>query len=263
MQGMQTKRRAFSAGVRTSARVGGLPPTRDIHWHEFFLLTRACARASLFSVSFHIAKVVETEVLAAVSPPDVYDQNGEFLVTAKHHLEDAVRSKTISSLQLETVVYSNIRFCQHLPSGERAGFFLGDGAGVGKGRQIAATAIERWRTGGRRILWVSVSTDLKWDARRDLNDLGVQECSDIQIYPTRSTLPAGKLSDNGIGDGILFLTFSMLVSKGSQGKSRLEQTVEWLAECPTGQPLVVFDECELLLKLRVLPFPRTLDCRAG
>ena len=51
---------------------------------------------------------------------------------------------------------------------DRQGFFLGDGAGVGKGRQIAALIREHWNCGRRRILWLSVSTDLKWDAERDL-----------------------------------------------------------------------------------------------
>jgi hypothetical protein len=51
------------------------------------------------------------------------------------------------------------------PAGSRPGFFLGDGAGVGKGRQIAALVKDYWlsRSGQqRRILWVSVSADLRW-----------------------------------------------------------------------------------------------------
>jgi hypothetical protein len=43
----------------------------------------------------------------------------------------------------------------------RAGFFLGDGAGVGKGRQAAGLIYEHHRCGGRRVLWISVSNDLK------------------------------------------------------------------------------------------------------
>ena len=41
-------------------------------------------------------------------------------------------------------------------------------AGVGKGRQIAAMIAEYMAQGGRRVLWVSVSTNLKFDAERDL-----------------------------------------------------------------------------------------------
>ncbi len=40
----------------------------------------------------------------------------------------------LSSAQLETVIYANQRFqAPRLPDGSRPGFFLGDGAGVGKG----------------------------------------------------------------------------------------------------------------------------------
>lgn len=50
-------------------------------------------------------------------------------------------------------------------AGARAGFFLGDGAGVGKGRQIAALIKEYWLTrkkkAPKRVLWVSTSTDLR------------------------------------------------------------------------------------------------------
>jgi hypothetical protein len=51
-----------------------------------------------------------------------------------------------------------------LATGARAGFFLGDGAGVGKGRQIAAAIKEYWLRrplGKRRVLWMSVSADLR------------------------------------------------------------------------------------------------------
>ena len=66
------------------------------------------------------------------------------------------------------------------PEGPRAGFFLGDGAGVGKGRQIAALLKECWARGLRRAIWVSVSRDLKLDAERDLRDM---DACHIEIHP--------------------------------------------------------------------------------
>ena len=42
----------------------------------------------------------------------------------------------LSSLQLEGVLYASQRHLTLLPNGRRAGFFIGDGAGVGKGRQV-------------------------------------------------------------------------------------------------------------------------------
>lgn len=42
----------------------------------------------------------------------------------------------LSSLQLEGVLYACQRHLTILPNGRRGAFFLGDGAGVGKGRQV-------------------------------------------------------------------------------------------------------------------------------
>jgi len=36
-------------------------------------------------------------------------------------------------------MYAGQRHGQLLPNGQRAGYFIGDGTGVGKGRQIAGT----------------------------------------------------------------------------------------------------------------------------
>ena len=46
----------------------------------------------------------------------------------------------------------------------RAGFFIGDGAGVGKGRTIAGIIYENYKRGRKKHVWVSVSTDLVVDA---------------------------------------------------------------------------------------------------
>ena len=42
------------------------------------------------------------------------------------------------------------------PGGERAGFFVGDGVGLGKGRELAGVVLENYRRGRKRHLWVSV-----------------------------------------------------------------------------------------------------------
>ena len=46
----------------------------------------------------------------------------------------------LSGLQLESIVYACQRHQQQLPDQSRAGFFIGDGAGVGKGRTIAGAS---------------------------------------------------------------------------------------------------------------------------
>lgn len=72
--------------------------------------------------------MVETSSLAAVQPPDVSYQL---------HLDELVQGGGLSGLQLESITYACQRHEQLLPDGSRAGFFIGDGAGVGKGRTIA------------------------------------------------------------------------------------------------------------------------------
>src|SRR3546814_17546601 len=49
----------------------------------------------------------------------------------------------------------------------RTGFFLGDGTGAGKGRQVAGIILDQWLRGNRRHLWISKSETLIEDARRD------------------------------------------------------------------------------------------------
>ena len=43
---------------------------------------------------------------------------------------------------------------QFLASGERAGFLIGDGAGVGKGRTIAGIIFENFLQGRKKAIWV-------------------------------------------------------------------------------------------------------------
>jgi hypothetical protein len=73
-------------------------------------------------------------------------------------------STALTTHQNHTAIARTAARLSGLLSGSRPGFFLGDGAGVGKGRQIAALVKDYWlsRSGKpRRILWVSVSADLR------------------------------------------------------------------------------------------------------
>ncbi|KAK3282320.1 hypothetical protein CYMTET_9945 [Cymbomonas tetramitiformis] len=225
----------------------------DVNDHEPEEVLQQYQPAKLKDGLPHPDPVIESSSLASIEPPDIWYH---------HHLQDIVAAGTLSGLQLESVVYAFQRFeGQQLPGNQRAGFFLGDGTGVGKGRQIAGTMVEHWRTGGRRILWLSVSNDLKWDAERDLKDLGANE--PIPIFPVGSTALPSKNMDMVLGDGMLFATYSLLVSGASGRKrardeenasedghnaicpgSRLEQIYKWLQAGPPEQPaLLIFDEC--------------------
>ncbi|XP_050278570.1 protein FORGETTER 1 isoform X2 [Quercus robur] len=179
----------------------------------------------------HPDPIVETSSLSAVQPPEpTYD------LTIRDDLES---SKALSCLQIETLVYACQRHLQHLPTVTRAGFFVGDGAGVGKGRTIAGLIWENWHHGRRKSLWISVGSDLKFDARRDLDDVGAN-CIEVHAL---NKLPYSKLDSKSVGvkEGVVFLTYSSLIASSEKGRSRLQQLAQWCASGFDG--LVIFDEC--------------------
>ena len=106
----------------------------------------------------------------------------------------------------------------------RRGWMLGDGTGVGKGREVAAILIDNWLRGRKRALWLSQSDKLLEDARRDWSALGGREDDVIPLSKIR------RGADIPQAEGILFTTYATLRSPARQGKpSRLDQMVDWLA----------------------------------
>ncbi|XP_022892312.1 protein FORGETTER 1-like [Olea europaea var. sylvestris] len=179
----------------------------------------------------HPDPIVETSSLSAVQPPEpTYD------LRIKDDLEN---SKALSCLQIETLVYACQRHLQHLPNGARAGFFLGDGAGVGKGRTIAGLIWENWHQERRKALWISIGSDLKFDSRRDLDDVGAT-CIEVHAL---NKLSYSKLDSKSVGirEGVVFLTYSSLIASSEKGRSRLQQLVQWCG--PQYDGLIIFDEC--------------------
>eukprot|EP00039_Didymoeca_costata_P003109 m.65130 g.65130 ORF g.65130 m.65130 type:complete len:1396 (-) comp11709_c0_seq1:101-4288(-) len=183
----------------------------------------------------HPGHVVEASSLASVSLPP-----------AEFPLFDSLPSSIVddgvlSELQLEGVLYACQRHQKILHTGHRAGFFLGDGAGVGKGRQIAGVILDSYIRGRKKHVWFSTSTDLKNDAERDLRDLGcfinvIDGCQDID----KGTLALGLTKEKQTG--VLFSTYMSLVSDGRRGqKSRREQILKWCGESEFDGCLV-FDE---------------------
>src|SRR5437764_13013596 len=100
----------------------------------------------------HPAVIVESASMAAVTPRDM---------TYKPHLApEIVREGRLSDIQLERVIYAGQRHEQRLPDGSRAGFFVGHGTGVGKGRILAGIIADNFNPGRERALWLSVNNDL-------------------------------------------------------------------------------------------------------
>lgn len=121
----------------------------------------------------HPDPVVETSTLASVLPPDITYE----IAIPKETLDAGL----LSALQLEAIVYACQRHDIILPDKIRAGFFIGDGPGVGKGRTAAGIVWENYLRGRKKALWVSVSSDLKHDAQRDFKEIGATQIQVIKI----------------------------------------------------------------------------------
>lgn len=184
----------------------------------------------------HPDPVVETASLSSVAPADVWYKLS--IPT------ETINTGALSALQLESITYASQAHEHILPDGSRAGFLIGDGAGVGKGRTIAGIIFENYMKGRKRAIWVSVSNDLKYDAERDLRDIGAGK---IDVHPLNKFKYA-KISSaiNGnVKKGVIFSTYSALIgessSAGGKYKSRLKQLLQWCG--PDFDGLIIFDEC--------------------
>jgi P-loop containing NTP hydrolase pore-1/C-terminal domain on Strawberry notch homologue len=172
----------------------------------------------------HPAVIVESASMAAVTPPDI---------TYKPHLAPKIISEgLLSAIQLERVIYAGQRHEQRLPDGSRAGFFVGDDTGVGKGRVLAGIIADNWNQNRRRAVWFSVNNDLLESARRDLTDLGL---ADISLARINDYLPAGEIT---LPHGVIFSSYSSLISAARTGEKRLAQIQRWLGQAG----VVIFDE---------------------
>ena len=167
----------------------------------------------------------------------------------------AVARGLLSAVQIETLVYAVSAHARDLPSlfapedkgctlkasaegkAYRMGYFLGDGTGAGKGRQVASVILDRWVQGGRRHIWISKNEALLEDARRDWSALGGLP---IDIQP----LATWKLgSPVTMQEGILFVTYPTLRS-GRADTTRLDQILAWAGEDFDG--VMVFDEAHAM-----------------
>jgi hypothetical protein len=172
----------------------------------------------------HPAVIVESASMAAVTPPDI---------TYKPHLApEIVSGGRLSDIQLERVIYAGQRHEQRLPDGSRAGFFVGDGTGVGKGRVLAGIIADNWNQNRQRAIWLSVNNDLLESARRDLTDLGLESITLARIndYP-----PAGEIA---LPRGVIFSSYSSLIAAARTGEKRLDQIQRWLGN----DGVLIFDE---------------------
>ena len=155
-----------------------------------------------------------------------------------HLPERTVSERLLSASQLETVVYAGHAWSQYLPGkfkpskegvgleeaedgrAYRKGYFLGDGTGAGKGRQIAACILDNWLQGRRRSIWVSKNEALLEDARRDWTGLGglAADIQPLSNWKIDQTIP--------LEQGVLFVTYPTLRSARGE-HARLQQIIDW------------------------------------
>ena len=198
----------------------------------------------------HCEPIVESVAMACVEPPDpVYTPRlPHSLLYGERGFVDQETNwgkhepGALSAAQLEALVYAGQRHQCHNGDGERAGFFVGDGTGVGKGREIASLVLDNLQQGRRRAVWCSISTVLLYDAQRDLVDLGR---SDVKLYPLHK-MPYGELPHE-VEDGVMFCTYQSLIAQNKQNERRIDQIIAWAAQSARGDPeafdgVLVFDE---------------------
>lgn len=169
--------------------------------------------------------------------------------------ERTVKNRILSTAQLETLALAGEATSQYLPGTYRVsskglyleqcedgkkyrqGFFLGDGTGAGKGREIASIILDQWLRGRRRHIWISETAPLLDDARRDWTALGG---IGIDIQPLANWKPSMPIT---LSEGILYTTYATLRS-GTESITRLQQILAWTSEEFDG--VIAFDEAHAM-----------------
>ena len=197
------------------------------------------AKLTITGAKKHPAPLVESSAMSAVSSPELH---------YKPKLDQKIiDSGALSDAQLENISYAGQAHEQMLPDGERKGYFIGDGTGVGKGRQLAGIILDNFNQGRKKAVWVSAKKELFEDAVRDWSDLG-GDASKLLNYSNEAV----KKKLSATNDGVLFVTYDTLKgaskSGGSEKVKHLDVIERWLGNDFDG--VIVFDESHKMANLK-------------
>jgi antirestriction protein ArdC/phage/plasmid primase-like uncharacterized protein len=192
-------------------------------------------RLTIQGAQQHPGKLVQSAAMSAVEPPA--PSYAPVLPT------NLIKDGLLSIAQLEAVVYAGQAHSELLPNGSRKGFFIGDGTGVGKGREISGIILDNMMQGRNKAVWISFNEGLIEDAKRDFAGIGGDPG---KIFFQGKTKAGNEITQE---DGILFTTYSTL--RGGEkkqandlgqegGKTRAQQIINWLGEDFDG--VIAFDE---------------------
>ncbi len=197
----------------------------------------------------HPTKLVQSAAMASVASPKP---------SYRPHLPaNLITDGLLSDAQLESVIYAGEAHSDFLAGSWsvdetfdvitaarddaencvrfRRGWFLGDGTGAGKGRQVAGILLDHWLKGRRRAVWISKSDKLIEDAQRDWSALGMERLLVTPLSRFRQGTPIR------LGEGVLFTTYATLrTDERGERLSRVRQIVEWLGCDFDG--VIIFDE---------------------
>jgi len=201
----------------------------------------------------HPTKLVQSAAMASVAPPQP---------SYRPHLPThIIKNGVLSDAQLESVIYAGEAHSRHLAGSWtlddtfdnihaatddaenavcfRRGWFLGDGTGCGKGRQVAGIILDNWIKGRRKAVWLSRSDKLLEDAQRDWSALDMEK---LLVQPLSRFKQGTPIR---LSEGILFVTYATLRSAEREGKtSRLQQVLDWLGVDFDG--VIIFDEAHAM-----------------
>ena len=183
----------------------------------------------------HPTKLVEPVALVDIQPPDVSNVNLNLTL-------DNLKGDTKGSISSDQIFIAKLAKRAHSLG---LAFFNAGGTGSGKGLGNAATLMDAWNSGKKKLVWMSQTKDLQADARRDWKMMGGKDSDIIEFSKIKNNVNIEDhlKAKNMPNQGILFLSYGLLAmpeGKNEGSMKRIDQVLNWLGKDFDG--VIVFDE---------------------